>query len=355
MAHTRPVDKHSILGLIELSYAPSANTGEWLARIGTQLARQVPGAVLPFGYIFQKQPGQTLHFEEAFMEGNPDALGWFREHNTNLDQAMQDAFFPTGTASSLFSERFALGRGSGSSTASEPVDDLIRSVDGDDSWATYCVDGAGRGVLCGAIARGISLSPRDRETHRRIAVHMASGLRLRSALSDAARAGGADAVLRPDGHVEDARGAAVEQRECLREAVARVERARGTHSEGRETLDLWQGLVEGRWSIVDYEDSDGKRYYLALANPPLAVLDRSLSVLEAQVAAHAVTGDSNKVIAYALGLAESTTANLLTCALRKLGLASRVDLIRVGVTLGIHGRPLVKLPCDRSRPAEAIP
>ena len=71
--------------------------------------------------------------------------------------------------------------------------------------------------------------------------------------------------------------------------------------------------------------------------------------------AHAVTGDSNKVIAYALGLAESTTANLLTCALRKLGLASRVDLIRVGVTLGIHGRPLVKLPCDRSRPAEAIP
>ena len=107
-------------------------------------------------------------------------------------------------------------------------------------------------------------------------------------------------------------------------------------------------LDDGRWSVIEHFDSDGRRFYVAIANPALGVDVRALTELERQVAAMVIAGETNKTIGYALGFAESTIATYLACALRKLGLAKRIDLINLAASL-LPGRvrgPSTSAPTD---------
>ncbi len=115
----------------------------------------------------------------------------------------------------------------------------------------------------------------------------------------------------------------------LAEAVRRVDRARGLlrRTDPEEALQLWQGLVDGTWSLIDQCDSDGRRYVLARRNEPGVRDPRALTQRERGVAAFASMGHQNKFIAYLLGLSAGTVAGHLRSAQRKLGLASRAELI----------------------------
>lgn len=95
-----------------------------------------------------------------------------------------------------------------------------------------------------------------------------------------------------------------------------------------EALAAWTAMVEGRWTLVDYTDTDGKRAILAHRNVP-SVNVAALAGDEARVATLAALGHSNKYIAYELGFAISTTAAILRRALLKLGLRDRRELVRV--------------------------
>ncbi len=55
---------------------------------------------------------------------------------------------------------------------------------------------------------------------------------------------------------------------------------------------------------------------------------RALGARERDVVALAALGKSNKLIAYELGLSPSTVGSHLSAAMRKLGVASRVELMR---------------------------
>lgn len=65
-----------------------------------------------------------------------------------------------------------------------------------------------------------------------------------------------------------------------------------------EALDLWQALFEGRWSIVEQVESDGKRVILARRNEPGVSDPRSLTPGERDVLAYAALGHSNKYVAF---------------------------------------------------------
>jgi DNA-binding CsgD family transcriptional regulator len=177
----------------------------------------------------------------------------------------------------------------------------------------------------------------------RIAVHMAAGWRLRRAVSllrerecDALQSGPSpsaratdEAVLSPGGDVLHAEGAATDAvaRGSLRAAARAIDRARSrVRSNEREALELWQGLVEGRWSLVDQFDGDGRRYLIARRNDTEIPDPRALSLRERQVLAHAALGQSLKVIAYALGLSVATVAEHRARGLRKLGIRSQAEL-----------------------------
>ncbi len=108
-----------------------------------------------------------------------------------------------------------------------------------------------------------------------------------------------------------------------------MDRARGglRRTSPGEALRLWEGLVDGTWTLVDQCDSDGKRYILARRNEPGVREPKALTPRERSVAAFAVMGHQNKFIAYLLGLSPSAVASHLASAERKLGVTSRAELV----------------------------
>jgi DNA-binding CsgD family transcriptional regulator len=163
----------------------------------------------------------------------------------------------------------------------------------------------------------------------RVSMHLASAGRLRRRLASGAVR--PEAILDPDGTIVDAGAAATRSKatlEALRTAVLRIDgaRTRRGRRDPRTATQVWTALAAGRWSLVDQFDRDGRRYYVAWPNE----LEESatLTEREAQVVASCGRGNSNKLIAYELGLSESTVARTLSRAARKLGASSRVELVR---------------------------
>jgi DNA-binding CsgD family transcriptional regulator len=180
------------------------------------------------------------------------------------------------------------------------------------------------------------LSRGTRQALERISAHLASARRLRGNLdsvdSSERLLHGADAVLSSDGtvlHAErDARDD--EARRALREAARRMDRARCRHgSSPEEALGLWRALVDGRWSLIERFESDGRRIVVARSNPPPARRHRALNQQEQKVVALLALGHSVKLCAYELGRAESRTSEIARSALRKMGLGSRAELLEL--------------------------
>jgi DNA-binding CsgD family transcriptional regulator len=197
----------------------------------------------------------------------------------------------------------------------------------------------GSGVILGApLPREMRTAAHTVRMWERVAGHLAAALRLRrAAVRDPATVRDPDAVVAADGRVAHARGAAKERsaREALRAAALAAERARGplrTGDPGR-ALALWRALVDARWSLVDHFDTDGRRYLVAMRNDPRVPHPSALTERERQVVALAALGRANKCIAYELGLSLGVVGAYLTSAMRKLGVASRVELVRLRAAL----------------------
>ena len=200
------------------------------------------------------------------------------------------------------------------------------------------LDPNGRGVhIVAPVPKTIRLSRLERARWQMLAAHMSSGLRLRGAVAQA-RIGqeglpcGADAILdAKDFGVTDAVNDArlPDSVRELRKAAIRIDRARGRlrREDPDEALEIWWALLQGRWSMVEWFDTDSRRYLLAVPNAPRVPDPRGLTQRECQVVAHAMLGDSNKLIAYRLGLSRATTSNALRSAMRKLGVKTQAQLV----------------------------
>lgn len=210
-----------------------------------------------------------------------------------------------------------------------------------DSVGIVAMDHDGRGIHVGFPIRRPEqrLPPRSVAQLARVGAHLISARRLRDRVG-LGGTGGVEAVVSPSGRVLDARGPATSpvERGRIAEAVMRVERARGRlrRSEPEEALELWRGLVDGEWSLVDQCERDGRRLVLARRNPPGARDVKALSPGERDVVAYVVQGHSNKYVAYLLGLSAGRVAARLRSAQAKLGVRSRAELIAL---VGSTSRP----------------
>jgi DNA-binding CsgD family transcriptional regulator len=199
-------------------------------------------------------------------------------------------------------------------------------------------DPSGRGCAIGVSLRErAQASPETVATWERIGAHLAAGLRLRRAVrridgSDIDPIDDAEAVLDPDGRLRHAIGPAktVESRAVLRHAAVALDRARGKlrRRDPQEAIDTWRALVDGRWTVFDHFDHDGRRFVVARRNDPDVRDEDALTLRERQIVGYAAMGHGNKLIAYELGLSPSTIATHLSSAAQKLGARSRVELIR---------------------------
>jgi DNA-binding CsgD family transcriptional regulator len=214
-----------------------------------------------------------------------------------------------------------------------------------DALYLTAVDCRGAGVaIVSPLAEVTSLSPREAERWQMLAAHVEAGHRLRRSLA-AENAEDPETNTHTDlphdteaifdatsFRVTDAVGPAQQRAttQKLREAALRIDRARGPmrKEDPEGALETWRALVRGRWSIVDWFDSDGRRFVLAIPNAPEVTDPRGLTEREGQVVAYAVQGHTNKIIAYRLGLSASRVSAVLHSAMRKLKCRSRSQLVK---------------------------
>lgn len=187
----------------------------------------------------------------------------------------------------------------------------------------------------------IRLAPRQREHWQMVGVHLAAGHRLRRRLGARGDVGGrpltemplrAEALLDPKRFLVthatgDAQGG--EASKTIREAARVVDKARGSlrRSDPEEALRMWEGLVRGRWSLVDWFDTDGRRFVLAKPNVPNIGDPRGLTEREAHVATYAAHGETGKLIGYRLGFSKSTVSRALDSAMHKLAVKTQAQLV----------------------------
>jgi len=209
-----------------------------------------------------------------------------------------------------------------------------------DALGISAFDPNGRGVfLIAPLDKVTTLSKRDRERWQMLAAHFAAGYRLRRAMGQAPSDPAtelpysAEALIDPKSfRVVEAQGQAKSRNAlaALRTAALHVDRARGAlrESDPEKALQLWAALVQGRWSTVDWFDSDGRRFVLGVPNAPNIIDPRGLTDREMQVVSYALCGQTNKLIAYHLGLTRGRVSTLLRSAMRKLGVQTRAELIK---------------------------
>lgn len=187
----------------------------------------------------------------------------------------------------------------------------------------------------------VHLTPHEKARLERLAVHMAAGHRLQRALAPQPDVSGssmtdlpldAEALLDPKRFLVSelaggAKDAAASQ--TIREAAVRVDRARGKlrKSDPDEALEIWHALVRGRWSLVDWFDTDGRRFVLAKPNAPKIEDPRGLTEREAQVATYAAQGESSKILGYRFGISPPRVSKLLNSAMRKLKVETQAQLV----------------------------
>jgi DNA-binding CsgD family transcriptional regulator len=153
-----------------------------------------------------------------------------------------------------------------------------------------------------------------------------------------------EAWFEPDGRLHDAVGDAVKARDTLREVVKRIDRARAGRVGEDATLELWTALVDGRWTLMDRFDTDGRRFVIARRNAPELGRYLALTPEESAVARLHAMGQSSKLVAYTLGISQSSVSRRLHDALFKLGMRSVADLIRAYQVLSDSPTPLESEP-----------
>jgi DNA-binding CsgD family transcriptional regulator len=117
-------------------------------------------------------------------------------------------------------------------------------------------------------------------------------------------------------------------RDLLRDAVKSLETARGFRCRSPRAGGVtWKKLATAQWRLVDHFESNGKRYVVAFRDDPEASAAANLSAREREIAARAAMGQSNKVIAYELGVAHSTVRVFVARAAAKLGAVTREEMI----------------------------
>lgn len=108
---------------------------------------------------------------------------------------------------------------------------------------------------------------------------------------------------------------------------------RGSRGAELRGTDAFRALLEGRLTVVDRFDRDGRTFLVTAHSHTLTLPERALSTQERRAASLVRLGHATKAIAFHLGLSESRVSTLMRAVAEKLGARSRVDLVRLLASL----------------------
>lgn len=196
-----------------------------------------------------------------------------------------------------------------------------------DGFLAMGTEFADRGcVLAGRLAHP-KLTAAQRDVCLRLAAHLGAGYRLRWMLEQVRAS--PDAVVHARWNVLHADG---EKRSdsVLRELTGNpVDDAASSHGWGRpeEPLPSWRTRVSARWTLFEVLEPDGRRF-VALHDARLRRrIGSALSWRERQAMELLALEQTNKQIAFELGVSASTAGVLLHRAAQKLGTRTRTELL----------------------------
>jgi DNA-binding CsgD family transcriptional regulator len=333
--------KIDCMRIIEAGYTPAASVPDWIATVLEPFEPLTRGmgataGIVDFGGASPKVGDWVSRgpVPKQISNGWPNMYSFLAQKHPDTLRAL---LCPIPSVVCWATERATL-------VPAAVVPDIIGFLNGSgmkDSLGILSAEPSGPSLLVVVpYAEDVAVPPRTIRQLARATAHLCSAMRLRrrASATEAAPAThdlapDVEAVLDPSGKVHHARGGAEGKRAraSLVEIVRRVERARGRlrHTDPDEALAIWQALFDGRWSIVDRSESDGRRFLLARLNPPGESDPKALTQGERDVLACAARGHANKYIGYLLGVATSTVSSRLESALRKLGLTSRREAIEM--------------------------
>jgi DNA-binding CsgD family transcriptional regulator len=98
---------------------------------------------------------------------------------------------------------------------------------------------------------------------------------------------------------------------------------------GATALALWQGLFNGPWTLLAHASNTESRTLLIRRAQPGLALTRPFTARERAATEFAIQGQSLKWIGSEVGIAMSTASLLISSAIRKLGLRSRIELTEI--------------------------
>jgi DNA-binding CsgD family transcriptional regulator len=316
--------KGDVLSIIEAAYAESASADAWLQGMLVAIGPHLDHGAGVFARSYRHWPGGFWHGPTHALGAGPDEVAavdglsqWLeRLPRAEAIRRMRRAY-PLAPmiafASQLVGRRILAEL---AASYPRPVSDSLGVIAGDPS---------GHGCVFFTMGKTSRVPPRTRALWQRIAAHVVGGYRLAREHERKT-----EAVLDPVGKVLHREGGMTGlEANALSDAARGIDRARGRmrRVDPDRALDLWKGLVAGRWSLVDQFDHDGKRYVFAKRNALDVLPWHSLTERELRVLAYAAEGQTLKITAYQLGVSVSTIAEDLARVKRKLGLTSRVELV----------------------------
>jgi DNA-binding CsgD family transcriptional regulator len=341
-AHSRlPLDRGGarltmggdLISIVEVAYDLESDDRVWLAHLleqaqprldrgfGVTISTYAPG--VPPDESLSDVRGMPTQVQEALLRWAQAAPATFQAMNT-----------PQGLGRCVTAGQQLGGSESDRKAFGEFICQYFAPLGVRDVFGVMALDPSGHAIWLGAPTGDIKRpSGRECAAWSRIAAHISAGARLRHAVrsTGADLATASDAVLSPSGAIEHAEPCAQSRsaRDILRHAAGAIDRARSkARSDDDEALEIWKGLVAGRWSLVEQFDRDGRRFLVALKNEPDVKDPRALTLRERQVLAYTAAGDSLKLTAYTLGLSTTSVFRHRETAMRKLGLRSLADVVR---------------------------
>ena len=309
------------VSLIEAAYGLDGSAEQWLQRVAASACTAMDSASGAIAFQYDASDGNWIKLGTgAIHEIAPEFARDF------LDQQDMSKESARALAHQFMSLRFGSLRAVLNHVQASRFSATLDRHGIDDMVGVNGIDPSGRGCMLVINVQRFPNSSRTEHLWQRLAAHISAGNRLRTTLAALSEPNfdptqRAEAVLTANGKVEHATGPAESRaaREALRDALVRVDKARSEQDDARRSVDLWRGLVAGRWSLVEHFERDGKRYYLAHKNDPELEKDRALTDRERQVLGYAELGYSNKLVSYVLGLSSSTVSTLLARARKKVG------------------------------------
>ena len=320
--------KGPAIRLVEAAHRITLPREDWLEAIAEAAAALTPEGTSAMAYAFDaSEPHRGVAIEAHARRGLDDD---FVEATFALNRATREEeaqlFYGEAVVCGTVSEMLESASAQAGSAARYAKTVGQRGYP--DTFGVTAPGRDGRGIVVNApLSRPTPLDAQRRRLWSRLGQHIRTGDQSRRRLL---------ADLEPPAAVVLPSGPDV--RERLSRAVRNADAARSSRGpdDAEEALAMWEGLLDGRWSLLEQFERDGRRFFVVHENAPGIRDPRALTHRERAVVDLVTRGYSNKHTAHALGVSLGTVAKLLQRALDKLGFERRHQLIWVHRRLHRH-------------------